>query len=277
MNNRVVAGAAAAAAVVLGGALIFMRMTRKTDTDAMKSIHSSPAAVQTVQPGDESDREERAESSSSAPERAEGIAAEKSRAEQGGYELSMQTESLSDGVKLQYPVLSGMEDSAQQDKVNALLKSHVDSFVKAYPIDAAKDKLELSCRQNTLDRSRLGVIYSGLLNGKTKIFFADTVDLKTGESVYLKDFLQPETAAEYVLGKDLLFEEKNASESGEILNYLHSKDRSYYISLFSKQAFSGDPKTESFFYTMKGNIIFSVPLPEKLGASVLIRVEPETQ
>ena len=76
MNNRVVAGAAAAAAVVLGGALIFMRMTRKTDTDAMKSIHSSPAAVQTVQPGDESDREERAESSSSAPERAEGIAAE---------------------------------------------------------------------------------------------------------------------------------------------------------------------------------------------------------
>jgi len=73
----------------------------------------------------------------SAPERAEGIAAEKSRAEQGGYELSMQTESLSDGVKLQYPVLSGMEDSAQQDKVNALFKSHVDSFVKAYPIDAA--------------------------------------------------------------------------------------------------------------------------------------------
>lgn len=192
-------------------------------------------------------------------------------------------------VSVKYPEVIQVDDSALASQINETLKTHALAVLKAYEINEDTDTVDISYRPVSADRNRFSVVYTGTINKKgaaypINVFYTDTIDLKSGKSLSLKDYADPYTLAGYVLSNDCFF----VSESGgltadhlaALMNSRTGLTIDQYTKMFKGADFPGyDAKNgslpETFSYEDSDSIIFSIPVPHALGDYALISFTPE--
>lgn len=70
-------------------------------------------------------------------------------------------------VKIDYPVIEGMEDEELQARINEKIKTNALSIVPLYPISTAMQNLEVSCEIKLFNDDYITIIYEGRVVGKT--------------------------------------------------------------------------------------------------------------
>jgi hypothetical protein len=189
-------------------------------------------------------------------------------------------------VSIAYPKLAEMQDTAMQEKINALIEKNATSIVSALGVDPTKDKLDIQSSINNSDNSRLSIIYKGTLtkaDGSTQaIFYTNTIDLKNGQDLGLKDFADAETMAKYLLSDDIQLSDASADVTNKFLEKRKSKSVEDYTNMLKNADFpvkSSDGKTfpSSFSYQNGGDIYFTVPVDHDLGDYVTVIYSPKTK
>jgi hypothetical protein len=189
-------------------------------------------------------------------------------------------------VSILYPSVINVDDTALEAAINDTLKAHALAILDAYEIDEANDTVDIQCKVISSDRSRFSVIYSGYISVKdaahpVNVFYSDTIDLKTGSSLTLKDYADPYTLAQYVLSDDCYFISEDGTLSAEEQSQLKEvKDLmtlEEYKNLFDTADFSSDASVfpECFSYDDGGSIVFSIPVPHAAGDYALVSFTPE--
>ena len=69
-------------------------------------------------------------------------------------------------VKIDYPVIEGMEDKDLQARINEKIKTNALSVVPLYPISTALQDLEVSCEIKTFNDDHITIIYEGRVVGR---------------------------------------------------------------------------------------------------------------
>lgn len=215
-----------------------------------------------------------------------------SPAEKGtGSKVAAAIQTYKDGsVSIQYPLISGLEDSSKEEAVNALFKSNALEILKAYSIKPDKDTLSVTCKVISADRKRASAVYTGSYTGDqaahpVQIFFTDTVDLTQAKNISLKDYADPYTIAGYILSADCSFYKASPELTKALMEQRTDTSLKDYTKLLNQADFpvkgtasdgtSGFP--QSFSYEDQGTIIVSIPVPHALGDFALIEYTPETK
>ena len=73
--------------------------------------------------------------------------------------------SHNDRIKINYPELVGLDDSALLTKVNQKLYDNAISIVKLYPISTALQRLDISCDVKYVNDDYITVVYEGRVVG----------------------------------------------------------------------------------------------------------------
>ncbi|WP_313183425.1 DUF4163 domain-containing protein [Lacrimispora sp.] len=193
-------------------------------------------------------------------------------------------------ISIQYPTVSGLEDGAMEEKINALLKSNALEILKAYSVNAEKDSLSLTAKVNSVDRKRVTVIYTGLLSGAgaaypVNVFFTNTVDLSLAKDLSLTDYADPNALAEYIRSDDCQLYDASPELTEALIPYLTQTNLETYTKMFQNADFPMEAASsghtpafpESFSYEDSGTIIISIPVPHSLGDFALIKYTPETK
>jgi hypothetical protein len=189
-------------------------------------------------------------------------------------------------VSISYPNVINVDDSTLESKINDTIKTHALAILDAYEIDEASDTVDIQCKVISADRSRFSVIYTGTISVKdaahpVNVFYSDTIDLKTGKSLTLKDSADPYTLAQYVLSDACYFvsadgtlTDEEQSAQMEARNLMTMEE---YKKLFDAADFSSDASVfpECFSYDDGGSIIFSIPVPHAAGDYALVSYTPE--
>lgn len=188
----------------------------------------------------------------------------------------------SNKISVQYPVVSGMTDSIRQDQVNQLLKDNAISYITLQGVDESKDQLAITCKVISIDRKRIIATYTGTYT-KTEsaypvnVFYTSTIDLDQAKNLGLNQFTDGYTMAGYVLSNDCEFYNVSSQLKDELLNYRASKTIEDFTKLFNSADFSTMKSgkdaafPESFSYTDKGILYFSIPVPHALGDYAIVK------
>lgn len=208
--------------------------------------------------------------------------------------ISAKTENYQkDNISIGYPVVSGLTDSAQQEKLNAHLKENALSPIEALLTDAAKDKLTVTAEVISADADRVVVVYRGEMqrSGDTapvQLFYSNTVAVRSLKDLGLRDAVDADSMANYALSD--AFELANAGE-GEVNAYkawiqANGKD-ALQKSIAEKLEASDFPLKkgddgklkwpESFSYVKNGEIYFSLSLPAEYGSVVVFKYDMVTK
>lgn len=193
-------------------------------------------------------------------------------------------------VSIQYPAVSGLEDGAKEEKINALLKSNALEILKAYSVNGEKDSLSLTAKINSVDRKRVTVVYTGLFSGDgaahpVNLFFTNTVDLSLAKDLRLTDYADPNILAEYIRSDDCQLYDASPELTEALIPYFVQTSQETYAKMFQKADFPMEAPSsghtpafpESFSYEDHGTIIISIPVPHSLGDFALIKYTPETK
>jgi hypothetical protein len=194
-------------------------------------------------------------------------------------------------VSIEYPTVSNIEDTALAAQINETLKTHALSVLAAYEIDETSDTVDITCKSIAADRNRFSVIYSGYLSPKgaahpVNVFYSDTIDLKTGKSLSLKDYADPYTMAGYVLSDDCYFVSADgtlsADEQSQLMEIRDLLTIDEYTDIFENADFASMTGTDSAFpqcfsYEDGGSVIFSIPVPHAAGDYALVSFTPENK
>ena len=198
-----------------------------------------------------------------------------------------------DNVSIGYPVVNGLTDSAQQEKLNAHLKENALSPIEALLTDAAKDKLTVTAEVISADADRVVVVYRGEMQGSgdtapVQLFYSNTVAVRSLKDLGLRDAVDADSMANYALSD--AFELANAGES-EVNSYkawiqANGKD-ALQKSIAEKLEASDFPLKkgddgklkwpESFSYVKNGEIYFSLSLPAEYGSVVVFKYDMVTK
>ena len=183
-----------------------------------------------------------------------------------------------DNVSIGYPVVNGLTDSAQQEKLNAHLKENALSPIEALLTDAAKDKLTVTAEVVSADADRVVVVYRGEMQrsgdaAPVKLFYTNTVAVKTLKDLGLRDAVDADSMVNYALGD--AFELDNAGES---------KVNAYkaWVQSTGKEALQKGENgklqwPESFSYVKDGEIYFSISVPQDMGNVVVMKYDMVTK
>lgn len=188
----------------------------------------------------------------------------------------------SNKVSIQYPKISGMTDGVRQDQVNQLLKDNANSYIKIQGVDESTDTLDISCKVISVDRKRITAAYTGTYNKPDasyplNVFYTSTIDLEQAKNLGLNDFTDVYTMAGYVMSDDCEFYNVSPELNSSLLNYRADQSIESFRKLFAGADFSsmkpgGDAVfPESFSYTDKGVLYFSIPVPHALGDYAVIK------
>ena len=198
-----------------------------------------------------------------------------------------------DNVSIGYPVVNGLTDSAQQEKLNAHLKENALSPIEALLTDAAKDKLTVTAEVISADADRVVVVYRGEMQrsgdaAPVQLFYSNTVAVRSLKDLGLRDAVDADSMANYALSD--AFELANAGES-EVNAYkawiqANGKD-ALQKSIAEKLEASDFPLKkgddgklkwpESFSYVKNGEIYFSLSLPAEYGSVVVFKYDMVTK
>ena len=208
--------------------------------------------------------------------------------------ISAKTESYQkDNISIGYPVVSGLTDSAQQEKLNAHLKENALSPIEALLTDPTKDKLTVTAEVISADADRVVVPYRGEMqrSGDTapvQLFYSNTVAVRSLKDLGLRDAVDADSMANYTLSD--AFELANAGEN-EVNAYkawiqANGKD-ALQKSIAEKLEASDFPLKkgedgklkwpESFSYVKNGEIYFSLSLPAEYGSVVVFKYDMVTK
>nr|WP_308696187.1 hypothetical protein [uncultured Stomatobaculum sp.] len=198
-----------------------------------------------------------------------------------------------DNISIGYPVVSGLTDSAQQEKLNAHLKENALSPIEALLTDAAKDKLTVTAEVISADADRVVVVYRGEMQrsgdaAPVQLFYSNTVAVRSLKDLGLRDAVDAASMANYALSD--AFELANAGES-EVNAYkawiqANGKD-ALQKSIAEKLEASDFPLKkgddgklkwpESFSYVKDGEIYFSISVPQDMGNVVVMKYDMVTK
>ncbi|MBQ7535989.1 MAG: DUF4163 domain-containing protein [Stomatobaculum sp.] len=203
------------------------------------------------------------------------------------------------GISIEYPVVSGMSNSSQQDKLNDHLKENALAIIKNYPdskepLDQDQDTLDVKCTVVSADSGRVTVTYEGYYNMKgaahpNNLFYTNTVDVKSLKDISLKDAADPYTMAAYALSDEVAFKAVNQDAVKALTEALKSvqKDMSIeqYQECLEKADFplkkGSDGKTitwpASFSYESEGTLYYSIPVPHVLGDYIIVEYDITTK
>jgi hypothetical protein len=208
--------------------------------------------------------------------------------------ISAKTENYQkDNISIGYPVVSGLTDSAQQEKLNAHLKENALSPIEALLSDATKDKLTVTAEVISADADRVVVVYRGEMQrsgdaAPVQLFYSNTVAVRSLKDLSLRDAVDADSMANYALSD--AFELANAGES-EVNAYkawiqANGKD-ALQKSIAEKLEASDFPLKkgddgklkwpESFSYVKNGEIYFSLSLPAEYGSVVVFKYDMVTK
>ena len=176
-----------------------------------------------------------------------------------------------DNVSIGYPVVNGLTDSAQQEKLNAHLKENALSPIEALLTDAAKDKLTV-----TADAAPV------------KLFYTNTVAVKTLKDLGLRDAVDADSMVNYALGDAFELDNAGESEVNAYKAWVQSTGKeALQKSLEEKLAASDFPLKkgengklqwpESFSYVKDGEIYFSISVPQDMGNVVVMKYDMVTK
>ena len=202
-------------------------------------------------------------------------------------------------ISVEYPVISGMENSSQQDKLNEHLKENALAILKNYPdskepMDEEQDTLEVKCTVISADSGRVTATYEGYYNMKgaahpNNLFYTNTVDVKTLKDISLKDAADPYTMAAYALSEEVSFITADPEAAKAVAEGLKAvqKDMTVeqYTECLEKADFplkkGSDGKTvtwpASFSYESEGTLYYSVPVPHALGDYIIVEYDITTK
>lgn len=210
--------------------------------------------------------------------------------------LTAKTEVYEKGdIRIEYPVISGMEDTSAQDKLNAHLKENALSILENYPdskepMNQDEDSLDVTCNVISADSERVVVTYEAFYNMKgaahpNNIFYTNTVETKSLKDISLSDVADPYTLAVYALSDDVVLKEMDPEIVKSYKEWQSSTTVEQYQSCLENADFplqkSADGKTvtwpDSFSYESNGAIFFSVPVPHAMGDYVIVEFEVVTK
>ena len=184
-----------------------------------------------------------------------------------------------DGVSVQYPRISGLGDDSREEQINTLLEEN--ALALFHSMEEAPASMEINCRVDSLDRSRLTAVYDGSYTGKdaahpVQVFYTNTVDLDEVRSLGFNDYSDAYTMAGYVMSEDVEFFGADPLLTEELLKYRADQSLEYFTALFNQADFPLDPDSdaafpESFSYTGGSMLYFSIPVPHALGDYALIQ------
>lgn len=198
-------------------------------------------------------------------------------------------------VSVEYPVISGMEDSTQQEKLNAHLKENALSVLSSYPdskepLNQEKDTLTISCEIITADAARVVAVYRGeyYMDGAAhpnRLFYTNTVDVKTLSDRGLRDAADPYTMAAYALADDVRLSGASAEVADAYKLWQKSATVEQYQTCLEGADFplkkGSDGKTliwpDSFSYAAEGELFFSIPVSHALGDYVIVEYDIATK
>ena len=183
----------------------------------------------------------------------------------------IQVSEISQGsIKIQYPQLTGMSDTAKQATINALIKkdiydSSVGESLKLYPIDQIS--YNLSCRVTLNTTKILSIVYLGdaaITNGSSsKAVFGTTIDLGKATVMKLSDFVTV-----------------NTDFAGKVLQapnwtYLDGQPKDGNLSAFIQDETSQNLLTDiqsgdSAFYLTPRSLVVGVAIGNALGDYALV-------
>jgi|GEM_PF-247252 hypothetical protein len=220
----------------------------------------------------------------------------KSTAQVSGQKLNTRIDRYQkNGVMVEYPVVSGMKDSAQQEKLNAHLKENALSVLENYPdsgepMNQEKDTLNVRCEVLSADADRIVAIYRGdyFMEGAAhpnNLFYSNTVSVKTLKDLQLKDAADPYTMASYALSEDVTLKDRNPELLSAYREWQKSTGLDQYQTCLENADFplkkGSDGKTrtwpDSFSYSSEGALLFSVPVPHAMGDYVIIEYDMTTK
>lgn len=179
------------------------------------------------------------------------------------------------GHSIQYPTVSNMADQKKQETVNQLLHDNAVAITKTLAEDAS---VSISCKVTSVDRKRLTAVYTGTYTTPdgaypTNVFYTNTVDLEEGKDLGFNDYADAYTMAGYVMSEDCQFIADSKELEDALLAYRKDQSLEYFTELFNSADFPLDHASifpESFSYTDKGVLYFSIPVPHALGDYALV-------
>ncbi len=183
-------------------------------------------------------------------------------------------------ISVQYPVISELSDASRQAQVNELLKTNATAWLDALSDEELPDQAQIKCEVKSVDRNRITVVYTGTCSRKdaaypTNLFYTNTVDLHQVKSLGFNDYSDGYTMAGYVMSDDVQF--VSSDLASELLDYRKGQTVEYFTDLFNQADFplkkqDGESTIfpESFSYTDKGVLYFSIPVPHALGDYTLV-------
>lgn len=269
-HNKTIRKAALLFLLAVAGASM-MTGCKKKEKLAPTTIHTTAA-------------ESAAETTAAEPEPEETTAAE-SETQAVSKNITAKKNTYSSGkVKIEYPSVVNVEDAAQAEKLDALLKENALSVIDALELDEAKDTLEVTCQVMSADRNRITVVYKGTVSvdggaHPTNLFYTNTVDVQKAENIPLSRLADPYTMAGYVLSEDCQFPfAEDDAQRAELMKAKNSLTLEQYTKLFEQADFpAGDTFPESFSYEYEGNIYFSIPVSHALGDYAIVMFSPSSK
>lgn len=198
-------------------------------------------------------------------------------------------------VTVEYPVVSGMSDEAQQEKLNARLKENALSVLTNYPdsaepVDQERDALNIRCEVVSADANRIVAVYQGdyFMEGgahPSNLFYTNTVDARSLRDMRLRDAADPYTMAAYALAEDVSLKDKNPELLSDYRDWQKSTRLEQYQACLESADFplqkGSDGKTvswpDSFSYSAEGTLFFSVPVPHFMGDYVIVEYDMTTK
>ncbi len=267
-NKRIMIGVIVAV-ILIGGVAIGLILNQTPEKADLSSIHTT-SSEETAAVSEAIETESSA--SETAPETSPS-----------GISASVESY-VSGNLSIQYPVIRNMEDTAQQDRINELLKSNATSIITAMGLDDAEDHLNVACSIASIDRKRLTATYTGTLtkagSDTVNLFYSNTLDLAQAVSLGLKDYSDAYTMAGYVLSDDVVFQGLSDDKLSSVLSYRASLDLDSLTKLLEGADFplSSDSQwPQSFSYEKQDTICFSLPVPHELGDYVIVSFTPSTK
>ena len=208
--------------------------------------------------------------------------------------ISAKTENYQkDNISIAYPVVSGLTDSAQQEKLNAHLKENALSPIEALLTDPTKDKLTVTAEVVSADADRVVVVYRGEMQrsgdaAPVKLFYTNTVAVKTLKDLGLRDAVDADSMVNYALGDAFELDNAGESEVNAYKAWVQSTGKeALQKSLEEKLAASDFPLKkgengklqwpESFSYVKDGEIYFSISVPQDMGNVVVMKYDMVTK
>lgn len=285
MNYLKIAIPAGIAAVAAAAVLVMGSCGKKTTTEVTNAAAATTAAPTTAAPTTAAPTPE-----TTAPPSTKEVAQNKN--------IKIKTtieKYVSKDVSIEYPQVSGLEDTAQQDKLNAHLKENALSILTSYPdskepMDPEKDTLDVECEVISADMSRVTAVYTGSYYMEqaahpNNLFYTNTVDTKTLKDYRLSDAADPYTMAVFALAEDVVLKDADNELREAYLEWQKDMKPEQYQTCLENADFplsrGSDGKTitwpDSFSYESEGDLYFSVPVPHALGDYVIVEYDVTTK